>query len=313
MDVPSGSKATHHPLDESSVLPMGRVTSCDKRTSYVQSPQLLLTVWVDRVSINTLPDDVLLHIFLFDRVVFLDGLKGVHRSRSSWCWHRLVHVCLRWRSVVFASPIFLNIKLVCGPRTRVGLTGIWPPLPIIIWSSDWPMPEHYDFEAAVVHPKRLFRINLLITRSQLQRLAPAMQKQFPALKHLRLCFYGPYSSAPALPDGFLGGSAPHLQSLELSLIPFPALPKLLLSTTDLVRLTLKGIPHSGYISPEAVVNCLTMLANLKSLGPLNLNTLYLSPIGKADVHCHQLAPFSPLSLVFRFKGPAIIWKTLWLG
>ena len=265
MDAPGSASRATHPLDESSVPPMDSVSCCDKRKFYAPFPHQLLTVWVDRVSITTLPDDVLLHIFLFDRVVFFDGLKGVHRSRSSWSWHRLVHVCLRWRSVIFASPNFLNLKLVCGPRTRVGLTGIWPPLPIIIWSTDWPMPENYDFEAAIVHRSRVFRINLLITHSQLQRLVPAMQGQFPALTHLRLCFHGPYSSAPALTDGFLGGSAPHLQSLELNLIPFPALPKLLLSTTDLVRLTLKGIPHSGYISPEAVVTCLTLLANLKSL------------------------------------------------
>ncbi|KAN0109365.1 hypothetical protein V8E52_009337 [Russula decolorans] len=36
-------------------------------------------------------------------------------------------------------------------------------------------------------------------------------------------------------------------------IPFPGLPKLLLSATHLVQLWLANIPHSGYISPEAMV------------------------------------------------------------
>ena len=47
-------------------------------------------------------------------------------------------------------------------------------------------------------------------------------------------------------------------------IPFPALPKLLLTATDLVTLTLWNIPHSGYFSPEAIVTGLAV-ANLRSL------------------------------------------------
>ena len=59
---------------------------------------------------------------------------------------------------------------------------------------------------------------------------------------------------------------PHVcESLELNRIPFPALPNLLLSATDLVSLTLLNIPHSGYISPEVIVTHLAMLANLESL------------------------------------------------
>jgi hypothetical protein len=145
------------------------------------------------------------------------------------------------------------------------LTGIWPPLPIIIKNTiEWPMAKDYDFDAAVTHRNHVCQIDLHLTSSQLQRLASVMQEQFPALIHLSL------STAigiliPALPDGFLGGFAPHLQSLELYRIPFPAIPKLLLSATDLVYLTLWDIPRSGYISPEVVVTSLAVLANLKSL------------------------------------------------
>jgi len=231
------SGATHH-LDTSDVL---RVSSCDKC----------------RVTINILPDDVLLHIFHLIRA-----------WRLSWEWHRLVHVCWRWRSVVFVSPNFLDLRLVCGPRTRVQLTDIWPPLPIIIRDTeDLPMPEDYDFAAATVHNNRVCEINLvLLTSSQLQRLASAMQEPFPALTHLMLNLGGDYSrQALSLPDGFLGGSAPRLQSLWLRSIPSPALPKLLSSATSLVRLSLWNIPHSGYISPENIVTSLAMLSNLESL------------------------------------------------
>jgi hypothetical protein len=93
-----------------------------------------------------------------------------------------------------------------------------------------------------------------------------MKKQFPALIHLMLGF-ADYNShpAPALSDRLLVKSIPRLQSLELRSIPFPALPKLLLLATDLVSLSLVGIPQIGYLSPEAIVTGLAVLANLTSL------------------------------------------------
>ena len=131
---------------------------------------------------------------------------------------------------------------------------------------DLPMSEDYDFDAAIVHHSRVCEINLrYLTSSQLQRLALAMQEQFPALIHLMLGLADNYSRpAPALPDEFIR-STPLLQSLRLHSIPFPALPKLLLSATHLVYLALVGIPDTGYISPEAIVTGLAVLVNLKSL------------------------------------------------
>ena len=91
-----------------------------------------------------------------------------------------------------------------------------------------------------------------------------MQKQFPALIHLKLCFVGDGYLNP-LPDGFLDVSAPRLQSLWLESIAFLAVPKLLLSTTDLVRPNIWSIPRRGYFSPESIVTCLAVLTNLESL------------------------------------------------
>ena len=48
-------------------------------------------------------------------------------------------------------------------------------------------------------------------------------------------------------------------------IPFPALPTLLLTTKDLVELRLWSIPHSGYLSPDAMVICLSSLTKLENL------------------------------------------------
>jgi hypothetical protein len=63
----------------------------------------------------------------------------------------------------------------------------------------------------------------------------------------------------------LGGSAPRLESLFLDKLSFPALPKLLLSATHIVHLSLCNIPRSGYIPPEVMANSLSALTSLESL------------------------------------------------
>jgi len=89
-----------------------------------------------------------------------------------------------------------------------------------------------------------------------------LQEPFPELTHLLL---RSNRAVAALPDSFLGESAAHLRLLWLERIPFPNLPKLLLSATHLVSLRLDEIPHSGYISPDAMVTVLSTLASLRSL------------------------------------------------
>jgi hypothetical protein len=218
------------------------------------------------VTINVLPDEVLLLIFHFDRVIYYED--GNLRLDPSWQWHRLVHVCQKWRSVVFGSPNFLDLTLVCHPTTPMELTGIWPPFLIIIADVlDRYISEDYDFDAAIAYHNRLCEINLIqLERVQLQRLASAMmQVQFPALIHLSLELDSRAYLGPALPDEFLSGSVPCLQSLQLHSIKFPGLPKLLLSVTHLVSLALFNIPNAGYFSPEAIVTGLAVLANLKFL------------------------------------------------
>jgi hypothetical protein len=126
-----------------------------------------------------------------------------------------------------------------------------------------------------------------------------MQQPFPALTHLWLRPMG--ETALVDPDSFLDGSAPHLQELILSYIPFPGLPKLLLSATFLVDLSLWNIPHSGYISPEAMVNCLSMLTRLKSFV-----IEFDSPRSRPDRTSRRPPPptriLLPILTELRFKG-----------
>ena len=230
------------------------------------------------MTIDILPDDVLVLIFYFDGPeVFRQG-RGYYPS-----WHRLVHVCQRWRSLVFASPKYLDLRLVFDPWAHMELAGIWPPLPIIIRNIRKPFPE---IDAAIVHRSRVREIDLYLPvfrRSPMERLISAMREPFPALIRLRLKFPSYVYMPTVLPDGFLGGSAPHLRSLELHSIVFTALPKFLLSATDLVDLTLRDIPEPGYISSETLLTCLAVLTNLKSL------TIEFQPPPEPEVQ-HPLSP-----------------------
>jgi len=94
-------------------------------------------------------------------------------------------------------------------------------------------------------------------------MATAVRDPFPALTHLWLSSKD--ENMPALPDEFLGGSAPSLRVAHLEGIPFPALPTLLSSALGLVDLRLLDIPHDGYVSPEAMVASLAALTGLRTL------------------------------------------------
>jgi hypothetical protein len=170
---------------------------------------------------------------------------------------------------VFASPCRLDLGLFCDSKTPVRETlDIWPVLPIIIRSTLSSSPYNNDdgenIFAALEHRDRVCKVELKnISYYLLTRLSTAMREPFPALTGL--CLSSNDYAPPVLPDEFLGGSAPNLQHFDLDGIPFPALPKLLLSATHLVRLRLRRIPNSGYISPEAMGSCLATLSNLDTL------------------------------------------------
>ena len=226
-----------------------------------------------------LPEVALLEIFdFYVHDEFWGGLCNV--------WHNLVHVCRKWRNVVFGSPGRLDLRLYCTSRTPVKKTlGVWPPLPIVltigVYDGLHPDAEE-NIVAALEHNDRICQLKL--TLFPFEKVLAAMQQPFPELKYLSLEFrqeFGrnlslqPMPVPPPMPDGeiapvdadsFLGGSAPpQLQRLGLFHIPCPGLPKLLFSATHLVHLTLYDIPDSGYISPEAMVASLSTLIRLQTL------------------------------------------------
>jgi len=246
-----------------------------------------------RVTISALPPDALLEIFKFyvDQVYHEDA------------WYTLVHVCREWRYVVFDSPRWLHLELRCTDRSPVKkMLDVWPALPIVIDAhiTNSPRSDVTNVIAALKRHDLVCRIDIWGVPNSLLKSA-AIKKRFPQLIDLTLHSY--HKNPPVISDLFLGGSAPRLQSLEFKGIPFPfpALGKLLLSTTDLVTLRLLDIPNSGYISPELIVKSLSALTILQefSIG-------FRSPRSLADRERRHLSLLKRLVLPslteFSFKG-----------
>ena len=178
-----------------------------------------------------------------------------------------MHVCRRWRQVVFESPLRLDLRIFCTSRTPVGrYLGIWPALPIIIdldYQSDRRGNNNEDnIITALEHVDRVCSVRLRATDSELKNITTVMQAPYPVLTNLFMDSKD--GNAPVFPAEFLGGSAPRLQRIYLDGIPFPTLPTLLLSTSDLVALHLHNIPPTGLIPPVAMVVGLAALPRLKT-------------------------------------------------
>jgi len=222
---------------------------------------------LSRATINALPDNVLLETF----ECHLGGKDAdeIDYGHNYEGWQTLVHVCRRWRSIVFASPRRLSLKLYCTRQRLVNskTLDIWPALPIVIVAKCLQSKEDVtNIFAALKHHNRVCKIYYSNWQHQdllLEEFA-AIDEPFPALTSLTI-YSDQQQGVPVFPDSFLGGSAPRLRSLYLFGIPYPSIGKLLSSTTNLVRLSLYDIPNSGYIAPEKIVPCLSTLSGLESL------------------------------------------------
>ena len=75
------------------------------------------------VTSETLPNNVLLAIF----ASYLNHFNRI----DVWCM--LVHVCRKWRYLVFALPGHLDLQLECTIKTCAReMLGVWPAFPIVI-------------------------------------------------------------------------------------------------------------------------------------------------------------------------------------
>jgi hypothetical protein len=223
-----------------------------------------------KTRIESLPDDVLLLIFSFylDRAQDEEKWSGERTEE----WHALVHVCRRWRCVVFASPRHLRLRLVCTMRRPVKeMNDIWPALPIVIvirasdYRQEWVEEHTHNTISALNYNDRVSEISFYdVPDRQLDIFAGVMEEPFPLLTSLRISSRQGRTLLD-LPDFFLGGSAPRLQSLHLDYVRFPALWTLLSSTSDLRKLSLRLNSGFRHISPDTILSCLSATTRLTTL------------------------------------------------
>ena len=176
---------------------------------------------------------------------------------------------------------------------------VWPALPLVIRCHNrYPRVSVDNIILAVLNCRnRLCQFDLRdVSSSDLENVLAAMQEPFPELTFLHLS--SNKETVPVVPDSFLGGSTPRLRRLDLGGIPFPNLPKLLISATHLVNLCISDIPHSGYFSPKAMVIALSTLTSLAYL-QLEFESPRFHPRRASRHTTHVILP---VLTYFEFKG-----------
>ena len=158
---------------------------------------------------------------------------------------------------------------------------IWPTLPIVVsCHTNHPLGSAIENVSAALEKRdRISEIDLRsVSMCWLEKFSVTEVATFPTLISLDL-WNGLFFS-----DSFLlVGSAPRLRTLRLGGVSFQGVQRLLLSASDLVHLYLGEIPPSGYILPETMVTCLSMLTRLESLH-LAPYLLHRPPLGPASGH-----------------------------
>ena len=227
-------------------------------------------------TVDMLSDDILLEMFGF--ILSLPDFQ--------WKWRRLLHVCRRWRQIIFSSPLHLDLQLLCTFGTPVRkCLGYWPAFPLVIdysrsrnksFDRGIALKDMDDIFAALEQCDRVRHINLSVSSSLMAYLFAVMEEPFPALTHLLLSCTDPdkvrvlededeNEDGLVIPSKFLGGSATRLHEISLFNIPFPTIPAILSSASGLVKLQLENVPRTPFPSPEAMVSCLAVLTKLEDI------------------------------------------------
>src|SRR5712675_1559841 len=216
-------------------------------------------------TIQYLPNELLLHIFSFHRL--LSGTNNCPPS-VAWKWHTLAHVCQRWRDLIFGSLRHFEARLVIPRKSPKTPLDSWPALPLSVWydSEDYMSSEQMaDVVAAFKHSERIREVHLPTTMGY-SFWKSICSKSFLELEHLAISGSLPTS----LPHEFLCGSAPgpcRLRSILLNYLHLPALPQLLFCNWDLVSLHLGQctLTGNGFISPEVLSTALSAATQLEYL------------------------------------------------
>ena len=211
-----------------------------------------------------------------DTAVFDHQILDGGEWNREWWWYGLLQVCRRWRYLILDSAFHLQVSLVCARGTPVAemLAHSPPALPLIV--------DHIDDEYNVLTPEdeegiilalqrrdRVRRIRIRKSFSILQKLVIGLDGEFPVLEHLSIDdrpFIRPYINYITnlnFPETF---RAPHLRDLVLDNFATPIESPKLTTMGNLVTLWLTSIPSSGYFHPNILLQRLSLMHRLETLG-----------------------------------------------
>ena len=272
------------------------------------------------VSIDVLDDDSLLHVFYLYRP-FLSGedqddearLYGGDEigTRGRW-WYTQVHVCQRWRNIIFRSASYLGIFLVCTYGTPVAdMLAHSPSLPLIIHYTKKGRNITTDDEEGIIFAlkqrDRVLRVRLTTAdTSLLEKFIGVMDEEFPILEYLIITLPTENDSTIlVLPETV---QAPHLRLLWLRGFALPMGSRLLMTAVSLVALYLVMVHPSTHFHPNSLVQWISLMPQLKTL------TIYFHfpiPSRRELTHTPIIAPVTlPDLRHFQFDGVSTYLETL---
>ena len=215
-----------------------------------------------RTNVHILDDDSLLQIF---RCYRLEDEDDWYLRLS---WRKLVHVCRRWRYLIYEESSYMDMCLLltnCSPS--MDPPSHLPLLPLVIVCSDGTktMTRNGDPEdnihLGLQQHGRVRRVLLRAPSSSLRVWLEPMNEHFPGLRDLSL-FSTTTEMSLVLPELL---QAPDLHHLSLHGVGLPKGLSLLSSMISLSTLSLTHIRGSCYFPPGHLVTQLQGLPYLEEL------------------------------------------------
>ncbi|KAI0316948.1 hypothetical protein OF83DRAFT_1172418 [Amylostereum chailletii] len=228
--------------------------------------------------IGCLPDEILAHIF--------HHLSAMEVPRSSYKpkpppgqaigWILVTHVCRRWREVALHNPALwssVNFDLGSTWAQEMARRSKHSPLNVeSLFGLQLSGVPPGALEIVREHTWHLRHVQFYASYKQMQPIITALSVEAPQLRTLALTVDSstaePSDADVPLPQ-FLGGSAPHLRTLHLSIPTLPLLSAGFLPSC-LTTLHLQGgpMPYDVYIIMLGAMYCMVDLQDLQLLGCL---------------------------------------------
>ena len=230
--------------------------------------------------IHILDDDSLLNVFYFYRPSLLgegedeDDDARLTGGRERWIhgrwWYRLVHVCQRWRNIVFGSSSYLALSLVSTNGTPVAsMLAHSPHLPLIIdYSDEYRRLTAEDEEGAILALKQCDRIRgirLFVPTMSLEKFIVAINEKYPILEYLIIGHLVRYQTAILELPVLETLEAPHLRRLALIDLTLPIGSRFLTSAVGLVTFYHFMVNSSTYFHPNTLLQWLSLVPGLEML------------------------------------------------